>query len=677
MELPRRDRGDELLARGECRDIRRRLRRLAPSHDLVSVIVCAFDHRTRMLPFIVTDTRMAPAGVRAIGTEMVEAGFEKTRIVLEQWNPNFRPSQARLDGRVPDLLLFSSMQMHWQRCMDLIRDACRIKPAHRPLIIAGGPKCIYEPWDVFAAGPENPGGADVAVTGEAYVLLALLEAVLSIRSPRESMRNAFLRARNGGLLDGIPGLVYPLGGTDGVAEELVDTGIQRLVGDLDELADPVAGYRVLEPPSRRQGLASRPAEAGRIRRISPISSLVLTLGCKFGCPYCPIPAYNQGRLRVKSGRRIADEIERLYREFRLQYYFGADDNFFNDPARTLDILGELAGRARAGVFAHRHSRLSTEATVRDTLAMAEHLPLAREAGMRALWLGVEDMTGVLVKKGQSVDATQQAFRLLLNHGILPMPMLMHHDAQPLYTPGRPGGLLNQVRLVRKAGAINLQVLMMTPSPGSRLFDETFTRGLAYESVAGRRVEQYMIDGNYVVASRHPRPWIKQLNLLVAYLYFFNPIRLLAALVHPVARVALNQGWPDEKPRPLKKRLKEKVRAHLLDAGLQLYGMYGLVHTIRRTFGWALRLMRGKIKRKWKVPTSAIPMRSVEGGAAPHAVPGTPSAGAAGCRPDRPSRGPSGAMFRESSGARQTPLTDLKASRSRNNLCRQPRPPRDG
>ena len=41
---------------------------------------------------------------------------------------------------------------------------------------------------------------------------------------------------------------------------------------------------------------------------SPIGSLVLTFGCKFACPYCPIPAYNQRQYRVKSGERIADEM---------------------------------------------------------------------------------------------------------------------------------------------------------------------------------------------------------------------------------------------------------------------------------------------------------------------------------------------------------------------------------
>src|ERR1700675_1339579 len=228
MELPRRTRGDELIRPGELNDLRHRLRRLAPKHDLVSVIAYAFDHRTRMLPFIFADTRMAPAGVRAIGSALVDVGLEKTRIVLQQWNRNFRPSQMQLDGRFPDLFMVSSMSLHSEQCMDLIRDAHRINPAQRPLIIAGGPHAVYQPYDLFSANPTRPGSADVVVTGEEFVLLSLIEVVLATGARGESMRSAFVRARDSRALENVPGLVYSRGDKNGVPEELVDTGIQRL-----------------------------------------------------------------------------------------------------------------------------------------------------------------------------------------------------------------------------------------------------------------------------------------------------------------------------------------------------------------------------------------------------------------------------------------------------------------
>src|SRR5438045_2858195 len=105
MELPLRARGDVLLPPGEMTAIRQRLRAVAARHDLATVIACAFDHRTRLLPFIYADLRIIPAGVRAIGSALVDSGFVKTRIVLQQWNKNFSPVEMRVDGRLPDLFL--------------------------------------------------------------------------------------------------------------------------------------------------------------------------------------------------------------------------------------------------------------------------------------------------------------------------------------------------------------------------------------------------------------------------------------------------------------------------------------------------------------------------------------------------------------------------------------------
>jgi len=593
LELPRRPRGDERLKPGELTRLRERLRIAAQAHDLSTVIACAFDHRTRMLPFIFADTRMIPAGVRAIGSAMADAGFDKTRIVLQQWNRNFRPSRMQLDGRIPELFMASSMSLHSESCMALIRDAHRIDSAHRPLIIAGGPHAVYEPYDLFSADPARPGGADVVVTGEEFVLLSLIEAVLSMRGRGESIRAAFVRARDSGALDAIPGLVYSRGGKDGLAEELVDTGIQRLVGDLDELPHPVLGYRLMEPPGRHATLSMRAMPADQVRRYSPLASLVMTFGCKFACPYCPIPAYNQRQYRVKSGERIADEMFRLNREYGLRRFFGADDNFFNDRARTLDIVETLVRAEFDGVKLRDRARWYTEVTVHDTLQMREHLPLMRKSGCRALWLGVEDLTATLVKKGQSADKTTAAFRALRAAGISPMPMMMHHDTQPLYSHGSNYGLLNQIELLRRAGAVSMQVLMLTPAVGSKLLETTYASGQVLGSAGGKPVRPYMCDGNYVIASSHKRPWKKQLTMLAGYLYFYNPVWFVIALI------------------------RCRTRVSLMPAFLQIFGMTGLVMTIVRTTGWAARLMFGRITRQSRAPVSQIPMQAVGGAAASH------------------------------------------------------------
>lgn len=548
-----------------------------------------------MLPFIFADMRLIPAGPRAIGSAMLAAGFEKTRIVLQQWNKNFRPSQMRLDGRMPDIFMVSSMSMHVDCAREMIRDACRIAPAHRPLIIAGGSVCIYEPWKLFSLDLNDPFGPDVTVTGEEFVTLSLIERLLENRAKDEPLRQTFYRVKREGLLEDILGLVYPVGPQTGPAEELVDTGVQRLLGDLDEQPHPLHGYSIVEPPSRDSTLGSRAVPADKINKLSPLSTIVLTLGCKFRCPYCPIPAYNQRQYRTKSGERIAEEIRQLNLKYGLRIFFGADDNFFNQPKRTLEIAETLARAEIDGKPLRRRARIATEVTVHDTIRMAEHLPLIRKAAFRAFWLGVEDMTGSLVNKGQSVDATTQAFQLMRKNGIIPNPMMMHHDDQQLITPGKPDGLLNQVHLLQKAGAGSLQVLMIVPSAGSKLYRETFASGMAYDEVAGKKVEAYMCDGNYVIASNAPNAWQKQLNILIAYLFFYNPIRLIGLLCKP------------------------DNNQLMFDAGLQIVGTAGLFHTFCRTIGWAFRLMTGRIKRKNTPPASQIPMRNPAGHRADHDI----------------------------------------------------------
>jgi hypothetical protein len=471
----------------------------------------------------------------------------------------------------------------------------------------------------------------VAVTGEEYVLLSLLEVLLSLRAANEPLRSVFQRARDSGALDCVPGLVYSRSSQpEGPIEELVDTGVQQLLGNLDELSHPVLGYSLLEPPGKHEGLSPQALPARRVRKHSSFSSIVLTVGCKFRCAYCPIPAYNQRQHRTKSGERVADEMGQINATYGISTFFGTDDNFFNDTARTLDIAEALARKISTGKRPYCSIRYFTEATVHDTIRIKEHLPLIRKSGLTAVWMGVEDLTGTLVKKGQSESKTLESFRLLREAGIYPIPMMMHHDSQPLVSWRNNYGIVNQLRTLRKAGAMYTQVLMLAPSPGSKWYGDTYSSGLAFERVGGQPIEQWIADGNYVIASKHPRPWIKQINILLAYTYFFNPLRMLFSLAfsksflahsddetRPAEEIAQYSPW-----KKFKRWVYVKGRAQFLDAALQVLGMAGLVRTYRRTLVWTWQLMRGQIERCDRPPASTIPMRDPVGGPASHALPGT-------------------------------------------------------
>jgi hypothetical protein len=266
MELPRRERGDVYLPDGVFRKRVAALRQITDAHDLAIAIVYAFDSRTHMLPFWYADKRMAPCSVRLLGDVLHAAGFANLRIVLQQWSPNVLPRRMRLNGKPLDILLVSSMQVHAEPAYALVRDAHRMGD-DRPLILAGGPKAVYEPTDFFELGPQPGIGADCVVTGEAFVLLDLLHSVLVNRRAGETLLDAYEDARLGGALAKVPGLVYLSPDAPSYEPVAVNTGMQRLLRDLDELPMPDAGYRMIEPPHRGQGLSAQPCPAERIGRL--------------------------------------------------------------------------------------------------------------------------------------------------------------------------------------------------------------------------------------------------------------------------------------------------------------------------------------------------------------------------------------------------------------------------
>ena len=581
MELPKRPAGDVYTSPGRYQTLQSGLRVRQEPRDIPVLFVYAFDYRTRLGPFLHLDKMLIPGAPTTVGAALHSAGFRALRLVLQQWTPNVLVSRTRINGRPPELLLVSSMQIHSAAAYDVIRDAWSLGD-HRPLIVAGGAKAIYEPWDFFALSRDGTVGADVVVTGEELVLIELLDRILELKAKNESLRHAFDRVREAGQLEDILGLVYRPDKGNGPPTHLINTGTQRLVQDLDELPLPLDALGLLEPRHRRRTLSPRPIPAAKLRRSAGVMSVVTTHGCKFHCPYCPIPAYNQFTFRFKSPERLVEEISLVSRLSGLRRFFGTDDNFFNKRQAAEATFSTMARARIAGKPFGDQVNWATEATEFDLFKNRDLLPAARDAGLRLIWFGVEDMTGKLVKKGQSPDKTKQLFRLLLDNGIGPMPMLMHHDGQPLYTAGDMYGLLKQVRYLRRAGALGVQITFLTPSVGSKGYEQPYRDGMVFARVGGQPVDDYLFDGNHCVATSDDKPWKKQLNMLASYACFHNPLSLFRDLLK------FDSLW--------------SYRLFF-----QSLGNFSVVRSLLKDRGWICRLTWGKAERFAKPPEAKFPL----------------------------------------------------------------------
>lgn len=583
MELPIRGDADRFVPAGQFRRCAEELRTRYENSEISTLIVSAFDERTRMLPFIMWDRQIVPAGGRAVSAALASAGFVRQRLVNQAWTPNVRATTAKIDGKAPEMLLISSMQIHSSPAYRLIADAHQMGE-DRPLIVVGGPKAIYQPWEYFGINEQGL-SADIVCTGEEFVLLELLLRLNESKRVGETMRTAFERARRGGLLDDIPGLLYDRC-SDGIDHELVDTGVQRLVRDFDELPPPVEGYRFLERPHRGRFLDRNPLAASEVRRYSRVASILTTRGCKFRCGYCPIPAYNQFSFRTKSPEGLVRDIAGLRRELGIHMFFGTDDNFFNDEKVVVETFESLARAGFEKDDIGKAARFGTEATEFDVHKQLDVLPLCYRGGLRAVWFGIEDMTADLVNKGQSVSKTLELFAEMRRQRILPMAMMMHFDGQPLWTnDGSMRGLLNQVRFLYNAGAASVQCTVLGPAPGTKDYDQVLQSGIILKTLGNQEVVDYLWDGNHVISvGNSSKPWALQRNLLLAYGLFYNPVNLV--------RTFFRKNWKWS------------------DLFLQIWGMWGLMMTARRLVPWMSRLrhvakgrytvLRDVVRSRWPI-----------------------------------------------------------------------------
>jgi radical SAM superfamily enzyme YgiQ (UPF0313 family) len=588
MELTVRKANDRFVPAGAYKELEGRLRRRsAELSEMPTAVLSCFDRSTRLMPFVIYDKYIFPAGARSIATAMYEAGFRRTRAVFELWNPQFKPSAARLDGRKLEMLLVSSMQMHASRAYATIREAWSMG-ADRPLIIAGGPKAVYEPYHYWPIQSKyGPVAPDVVVTGEAFVQLQLMDLLVQMRGRGESMRTAFERARREGALDAIPGLVYLAPEATLHDPVLVDTGLQRLVQYLDELPSEAVGLGLMEPPHRREGLSKHPIPDSRVRNYAVIVSMLITQGCKFNCSYCPIPALNQKSWRFRSPERLVQEFSAVYERYRIKHFYGTDDNFFNHRDSAEEILVALSrARTKEGHRLGDKIRLGTEATQFDTYKNRDLLPTARAAGLYGIWFGIEDLTASLVNKGQKPELTLELFRLMHEHRISPMAMIMFHAGQPFHSPGSLYGLANQVAFLRKAGAISMQCTSHIPAVGTREYEKTYASGKVIKSVGGFEITEAMFDGNHVTVLTEEAAWKRQLKLLGGYLAFYNPLNMIRAL--------MNDG--------------SKLRRRRF--GYQIAGQLGTYWTALKMLPFLFRLMTGKLKLHSEAPPlQYVPVRS--------------------------------------------------------------------
>ena len=233
-----------------------------------------------------------------------------------------------------------------------------------------------------------------------------------------------------------------------------------LIKNLDDL--PYPGYHFVKHIVHKYHFA---AMAGRV---APYTLVESSRGCPHSCTFCSQWKHWQGTWRIKSSKRIADEIEFCYQNYDSRFIWLTDDNF-GFGKRASDLADEIKKRE-----IKEDLMWFTQARCDDVVKHKDVLPKMRKAGLRWVLLGVENpkqSTLEIFRKKITPEDAEEAVRLLKENDIF---------AQAMFIIGERKDTAESIAELREfANELDPDFAIfaiLTPFPGTELFEEAERNG---------------------------------------------------------------------------------------------------------------------------------------------------------------------------------------------------------
>lgn len=232
----------------------------------------------------------------------------------------------------------------------------------------------------------------------------------------------------------------------------------RHVENLDDL--PPVPYHLIEPRNYwyfpfGQGVS--------------YASIFASRGCSYRCYYCPYPMGFGDKIVSRDPVRVIDEIERLYHERGIKCILFRDQVFTADRDRTLALCNEIL---------KRNLKLSWVVETRLDTVDEALVRRMKEAGCIRMHFGIESGDPTLFDKMGKQGARGTLEQFLQNFQMVEQLGVAAHMFVLVGLLGETwSSVQNTIAAVRRLKPLTLQVSVVTPYPGTGLFEQAKRKGL--------------------------------------------------------------------------------------------------------------------------------------------------------------------------------------------------------
>ncbi|HDO22548.1 MAG TPA: radical SAM protein [Nitrospirae bacterium] len=293
-------------------------------------------------------------------------------------------------------------------------------------VVMGGPHVTFNDGEALETGL-----CDYVVRGEGeYTFLALVNALQSK-----------------GHISDVKGLSFPDGESVIRTPDAEPPDIRMLPLPARDLMD-IGAYSRLEMGGRK------------------MTSIVTSRGCPYNCSFCSSSEFSGLKWRFLEPAVIVDEVEDIVDHYGFDGIAFLDDNFTLKPERVMEICDRITDR-KIDIYWWCFSRADTILKNEDMVRS-----MAR-AGAKYIFMGFESRSAAILdhyKKRITPDMAKEAVGLLKAYGISTHASFIIGDIHETEDM-----VMDTIKYAKEIEPEAVQFSILTPYPGTRLFDEVRDR----------------------------------------------------------------------------------------------------------------------------------------------------------------------------------------------------------